>query len=829
MKRVDLGRKWKFKAQNTTGAHADLHMDVRKWMDASVPGTVHTDLMAASRIPDPFVRRNELGVQWIEEERWCYRREFEVEADVFAAEAVHLVAEGLDTYARITLNGRLVGQTANMFVEHRFDVRRFLKKGANLLEVLFDSPVARSTQLERKHGSLAVALEPHRVYVRKAQYSFGWDWGPKLTTSGIWRNVYLEAFSQCRIRNIHVRTERLLRRAADLLIDVDLERLTRKSVEVHIRVSGPDYDSEWTVMARGGKVSTRVRVPSPHLWWPNGYGEPTLYRVEVTVSLDGSERDAKQTSFGIRTVRLLQEKDAEGRSFIIEINGVRVFCKGANWIPSDSFLTRISAGTYERLLTLARDAHMNMVRVWGGGIYEDDRFYELCDQLGLMVWQDFMFACGEYPQYPDFLKNVKDETEKAVVRLRNHPCLTVWCGNNECEWIFCTKNPGKSPDDMKGARIFRDLLPSVCRFLDGARPYWRSSPFGSGLPNAESNGNHHQWLVWSAWKDYPEYERDNARFVTEFGFQAPANKRTFVEVCAREDLTPQSPVMEHHNKQVEGTERLVRFQAAHFMLTNNLDRFIEQGQLVQAEALKTAVEHWRRRKFRTAGALFWQLNDCWPVSSWAVIDSALRPKAAYYYAKRFFAPVLVSMRKTDSTVEVWGVNDRLEKFAGALTIQVLTFDGRELLRREQHVTINANTSVLLTALNTAPAVDLDPLSSYVVARLHAGNRTESENRLFFAEPKHLHLPEASVIVEVERRGIGELCLHLKSETIVRGVRLSIEGEDALFSDNCFDLDPGTERMVSVATGMEESTLRQRIRLTSYQLVRQVISEGKMSS
>jgi beta-galactosidase/beta-glucuronidase len=288
---------------------------------------------------------------------------------------------------------------------------------------------------------------------------------------------------------------------------------------------------------------------------------------------------------------------------------------------------------------------------------------DLCDRLGLMVWQDFMFACGEYPETPWFMAQVRDEAEKAVARLRNHPSVVLWCGNNECEWLYCTEHPDRSPGDMTGARIFRDVLPSVVRRMDGTRPWWRSSPFGAGFPNAETSGNHHQWDVWSRWKDYTEYENDNARFVTEFGFQAPPHIRTLEEVTLPEERHPQSRVMEHHNKQVEGTERLIRFVAAHHRLPRDLAEFVDRGQLVQAEALKCAAEHWRRRKYLTAGVLFWQLNDCWPVTSWSVIDSRMRPKAAWYYARRFFAPLLVSFRRRPAAPEVWITSDRDAPFA----------------------------------------------------------------------------------------------------------------------------------------------------------------------
>ncbi|MGB2866956.1 MAG: glycoside hydrolase family 2 protein, partial [Bacteroidota bacterium] len=509
----------------------------------------------------------------------------------------------------------------------------------------------------------------------------------------------------------------------------------------------------------------------------------------------------------------VQEKDDEGRSFIIEVNGVRVFCKGADWIPCDAFLPRTPDSTYEKLLTMAQQAGMNMIRVWGGGVYERDCFYDMCDELGLMVWQDFMFACGEYPEEQWFLNQVEDEAQKTVRRLRNHPSIVLWCGNNECEWNFCKENPGKSPEEMSGARIFRDLLPSVVRRLDGTRPYWRSSPFGSGFPNDESNGNYHGWNVWGSWLDFPEYEKSRARFVTEFGFQAPANEATFQSVTILEDRRPQSTVMEHHNKLGEGTERLFRFQAAHYVVATDFAGFIENGQLVQAEALKTAAEHWRRRKFRTAGVLFWQLNDCWPVSSWSVIDSGLRPKAAYFFAKRFFAPVLVSMQREFGSVDVWGTNDTLQPIGGMLECSLLSFEGRQLWSKSTRVVLPRNGSKKLIGVKIQKVDHVDPHRTYLRVRFAPETGPALVNRLFFAEPKHLQLPVPTIRTVVKKLTEGKFVVKLESGSFAKNVRLTVEGIDVEMSDNHFDLDPGEHVEVELRSYISLFRLRRLLRIS----------------
>lgn len=814
MKRIDLQGPWEVKARDVYQSLPVQYQRTLEWIPAQVPGTVHTDLLRQNIIPDPYYRMNENDVQWIENLQWIYRRTFSIDAVTLKEKRIELVAEGLDTYASILINGKTAGESGNMFVDHRFDVKRYIHEGKNTIEIIFDSPVMRSKALQKKHGTLQVALEPHRVYVRKAQYSFSWDWGPKLTTSGIWRPIYVEASSGPVLRNPFVKTIELKKKSATIELSVDIEHFV-SPVSVTVKIEGEYFSEEIVKRANSSTIRLRMKIDHPNVWWPNGYGNHPLYTATFTLNSGNGEGSEVTTTFGIRTIELLQEKDAEGKSFIIKVNGEKIFCKGADWIPSDNFIPRIQDSTYERLLTMARDANMNMMRVWGGGIYEQEIFYNLCDRLGLLVWQDFMFACGEYPQTSWFLKSVGDEAEKAVTRLRTHPSIAVWCGNNESEWLYCTENPGKTPDDMTGAVIFRKLLPDAVKKLDGTRPYWRSSPFGSGFPNEESNGNHHQWQVWSFWKDYKEYENSKARFVTEFGFQAPATLKTWEEATQPDDRHPQHPVIEHHNKQVEGQERLFRFQAAHYRLGKDFNDFVYRGQLVQANALKTAVEHWRRRKFNTAGALFWQLNDCWPVSSWSVIDSGLRPKAGYFYAKRFFADVLVSMKRSGNKIEVWGTNDTLETVNCILDARILSFKGETHFALSEEISLKANSS---SKIGEIPVHDDRELKydRYAVVRLASNNNTLSENRFFFSEPKHLHLPVPRITCTVSaKNGLGYQ-LHLRTDLFAKDVFVAIDGHDIDVQDNYFDLDAQTSKVLSCNLSEQVQDIEKKMIITFLQ-------------
>lgn len=813
MKRIELNGQWELKAVDAFHTLPAQHQQVLEWIPASVPGTVHTDLLARQIIPDPYYRMNERDVQWIEKMQWRYRRTFIVDKNFLFEQHISLVAEGLDTYSTIYINGKKIGTSDNMFTTHRFSIKKFLKKGENTIEIFFDSPVVRSKALQKKHGALQVALESHRVYVRKAQYSFSWDWGPKLTTSGIWRPIYLEASSGPVLRNPFIKTIEIKRTMAVIEGSVAIENFTVPLL-VKMKIEGEYFSEEVIKRATSSSVTFRIRINYPNLWWPNGYGEQSLYSATFSVGDDGSTISEVSTMFGIRTVELLQEKDAEGKSFIIAVNGKKIFCKGADWIPCDNFIPRIPDSTYERLLTMARDAHMTMIRVWGGGIYEQEIFYNLCDRLGLLVWQDFMFACGEYPETGWFLQSVKEEATHVVMQLRNHPSLALWCGNNECEWLYCTENTGKTPDDMSGAVIFKKILPEIVRIKDGTRPYWRSSPFGSGFPNDESNGNHHQWQVWSFWKDYNEYEKVNARFITEFGFQAPATLKTWNEFTMPEDRYPQNPVIEHHNKQVEGQERLFRFQSAHYIVGRNFDDFVYRGQLVQANALKTAVEHWRRRKFNTAGALFWQLNDCWPVSSWSVIDSGLRKKAAYYYSKRFFAPVLISLKQTGDNIEVWGSNDSFENASGFILLKICSFAGDVYFQMEKKVALKANTSAKLYGLPVRKEDREKAFDRYVAVYFSTNEKVISENRLFFAEPKYLHLPIPKFTVTVNMTSVKRFEISVRADRFAKDVSLEIKDHDADFSDNYFDLDATTEKIIQCTSNAPPDEFKKNITISS---------------
>ncbi|MFA0752762.1 MAG: hypothetical protein IMHGJWDQ_000524 [Candidatus Fervidibacter sp.] len=798
----------------------DFVLPPNRTIPAQVPGVVHLDLMRASKIPDPFYRRNELAVRWVEEREWWYRREFEVLKPFLQHDEVELIFHGLDTVATIWLNGEKVGETDNMFIPHRFSVKPLLRSGRNVLVVKFDSPTHVAEERERRYGRLHSSFHSARPYLRKAQYSFGWDWGPRLPTFGIWRSVELCAYNVACLRSLWAYVTDLRNDASVAQVRVEAEIHAVREVEGRVRFHLERGNQQFlacvpvSLQLEDQTVYADITVNRPHLWFPNGLGEQPLYTLRCCVEVAGAAMDEKRVRVGLRKVELVRERDEEGESFLFRINGVPVFCKGANWIPADNFLPRMSKERYHQLLQKAAEAHMNMLRVWGGGIYEDEAFYEICDELGIMVWQDFMFSCAEYPEEAWFHEQVRAEAETIVKQLRYHPCIVLWCGNNENDWLFNLKARGQR-DRFYGETIYAQILPEICERLDPSRPYWQSSPFGSTDPNSMQEGDRHSWEVWFQ-QSYPHYLRDTGRFISEFGFQAPPVLATIDTFTAPEDRYPNSAVMEHHNKCVEGMQRIYRFMAAHFKVPSDFADWVRVAQLLQGEALKTGITHWRRRKFKTAGALFWQLNDCWTVVSWSVLDYFARPKAGYYFVKRSFAPILVALLPNDSPT-VWVVNDTLKPISGRVIVRVQDLWGKAIWERSEEIQCLPNTAQCVFSISLP--TEFDSLRHFIGAELW-GREGEliGYDALFLAPYQHLSFPPATLEMTITPSETGGWLLRVSADVFVKGVWLEVDGDsDAEFSDNAFDLLPGMTRTVllrpSQPMGLAE--VRQRLRYWHY--------------
>ena len=789
----------------------------RVWQPATVPGCVHTDLLAAGKIGDPFFRLNEKDQQWIENEAWEYRTTVAVDAATLARDRVELVFAGLDTYADVSVNGVSVLTADNMFRSWRADVKSRLKAGDNVIVVRFASPIAK---VKPAYDALGYKLpaandqakEMVSMWTRKAPYHYGWDWGPRFVTAGIWRPVTLEAWDVARLDDVQIFQTKRDAGAADLGVVARVVAARPGRARVTIAVAGGPVlgEANTTLIAGANDLKLGARIIKPELWWPAGLGAQKLYTLEAKLTVDGAPRGERRTRIGLRTIEVVHEKDKEGKSFVVKVNGAPVFMKGANWIPADSFVTRMTTDRYRFLLQSAVDANMNMLRVWGGGIYEDDRFYDLADELGLLVWQDFMFACSMYPGDEAFVANVRQEAIENVRRLRNHASLTLWAGNNENEaawkqWGWQTKFAlNKKAQDRIWAdykRMFNDVLPGVVAAEDPGRFYTRSSPSANDEkipPNKRGFGDMHYWGVWHAENPYEAYADNISRFMSEYGFQSFPDLTSVARYTTRDtDWNIESPVMLSHQRHPRGNPLIRTYMDRDFRKPKDFASFLYVGQVLQGIVIKYAAESHRRAMGHNWGSLYWQLDDCWPVASWSGIDYYGRWKALHYFARRFFAPVLPSPVIDKGVVSVWGISDRRTDARARLTARLVDFSGRELARREQTIVLAANAAKpYLTFPEAEILKGADPTRVVLVTELAlddagaTGGARPPRNLLYFKKTKDLQLPKPEVKLAVADAGGGAFSVSVTAKQLARNVFLTSGAVDGAFDDNYFDVLPG---------------------------------------
>ncbi len=807
----------------------------QQWLTAEVPGCVHLDLRRHGLIPDPFYGSNELDLQWIEREDWTYRTAFDLDDAFLAQETVELVADGLDTLATLTLNGQEVARTENMFVGYRFSVKDKLRPGRNELVVAFANPMDYIRARQRP-DDLPEFNDPIGgcKHIRKQPCSFGWDWGPRFATSGIYRDIRLEAWSGRRLLNARVRqTHRAGGGPVTLHIAPDC-RLARPA-----GCSGSDGNSSTPTFAcrllLDGKTvaqssGTDLTVSQPRLWWPHGHGEQPLYDLEVDLLAGpgGAVVDTWKTRVGLRTVELDRHPDEFGESFRFVVNGRAIFAKGANWIPAHSFVSRLTRANYDELLTDATDVHMNMIRVWGGGIYESEDFYDLCDEKGILVWQDFMFSCAMYPANEVFLQLVRAEAEYQVARLASRACLALWCGNNEIEQMATdlAGNPRHAADYRK---IFDELLPAVVAEHDGVTAYWPCSPHDpSGIEetarrqsggvhvNNEGAGDSHFWDVWHARKPVKTYETKQFRFCSEFGMQSYSSPEVAATFCPPGELNVFSPAMENHQKNGAGNQIILDYVSRLYRMPFDYETLSYLSQLNQLWCLKVGIEHFRRSMPRTMGALYWQLNDCWPVFSWSSVEFGGKWKALHYGARRFFAPALVSayipgdetagignrLKSTIHEVHLYTVYDGREpEVAADLRWELIRFsDGEWLEQGHRAVALRFNESVLQGRLDFAGAMAQHGAGNiYLHVSLVVGGETVSEDTVFLTAPRFLNLPCGPLTTDVRAvpDGSGEFEIEFCSAVFRHRVKFELGGLAYRASDNFFDLHPNQPRKVRV--------------------------------
>lgn len=789
--RIDAG--WQFREVGKT-----------EWHAATVPGCVHTDLLANELIEDPFYRDNEKKQQWIGKTDWEYITTFKVPAQTVERENLEIVFEGLDTYAKVYLNEQLILNADNMFRTWRVDAKPALKAGDNTLRILFRSPInevlPRMAKVNYQLPAPNDQGEKTSPYTRKAPYHYGWDWGPRFVTSGVWRPVSLEVWDHARVDDVQIVVNKFSTEVAELTANVEIKASASGSATVVVEnLTNRVVAGKQQIKLNQGtnRVSFDFTISRPRLWWPNGLGDQPLYSFRTRSLVNGRVTDEKVTRTGIRTLELRQERDEAGQSFLFVINGIPVFAKGGNWIPADSFPTRVTKDKYRFFINSVRDSNMNMLRVWGGGIYEADEFYELCDEMGILVWQDFMFACSMYPANQEFLDNVRAEATDNVKRLRNHPSIVLWTGNNEVEtawmnWGWRQNLPASLWDDYQ--TIFLGVLQEVCATYDPSRPYWPSSPHG-GLdddPDSLRSGNAHFWRVWHFAEPFTDYEKQTPRFMSEYGFQSFPNIETVKAYTLPSDRDIESPIMLAHQRHPRGNQLVREYMLRDYAQPKDFESFLYVSQVLQAEGIRIGAEHLRRIMPHNMGSLYWQINDCWPVASWSSIDYFGRWKALQYYARRFYNDLLISPNVQNGYLKLYVVSDRVKPVPAQIRVTLMNFDGATLKNFVHDVNVAPLASRSYLDLRIEQLLEgTDKTNAVVYCELLVNGKVVSSHDYFFAPFKELSFSKPAIASEVTRTRDG-FSVKLSSDKFAKAVFLSVPDHDGFFSDNFFNLAPGRE-------------------------------------
>ena len=827
--------------------YARTHPETTRWRDASVPGTVQTDLLAAGLATDPFMRDNEAAIQWVGLADWQYRSTFQVDRATLERGHVALVFDGLDTFADVYLNGHKLVSTDNMFRRWRIPAKAYLHAGGNTLEVRLYSPIKRLQPWLLKQpyalpGEFDSAFgdEPKGKqtanYIRKAQYQYGWDWGPRIVTEGIWQSVHLDSWDHLRVADFHVAQLRVGKDAAQLDAQLEVGADARQSLNVTIEVAGPNgvnvahVTRQVTVDPGSNTLNVPLRIEQPRLWYPAGYGAQDMYTFKATLNDADGELYQAQHATGLRTVELRRAKDAWGRSFEFVVNGIPIFAKGANLIPFDSVPTRTTTAQMQRVLQSAHDANMNMLRIWGGGYYESDAFYAMADRLGLMIWQDFMFG-GAIPPYDvAYRENTRQEAVEQVKRLRDHPSIVVWVGNNEVQTGWESWPDRQAFKKAIGSdeqervvtgmvNLFGNVLRNVVARYAPDVPYWASSPGTDfdGPANVLDDGDYHYWSVWSGEaKPVEEYLNVTPRFQSEYGLQSFPVMRTIDAFTDPADRQPESTVMRAHQKydSGNGNKRLLLYIRRAYGEPKDFAAFVYLSQVMQAHGIQLAAEHLRASRPQAMGSLYWQLNDVWPGASWSSIDYFGRWKALQFHARRFYAPTMLAALRNHGTTTVSLVSDRTAAIPAHWRMRVMSFDGKLLSRAEGSVTVAPLSSTRIGSYTDAKLLQgADPKATFAVFDWLDGERTLSRNLVFFDEPKNLALPPAGIRASLAPAGDGYQ-LTLTAAALARDVWVSFGDHDAELSDNAFNLLPGETVTLTVHSKASLDDLRGALKITS---------------
>jgi beta-mannosidase len=786
------------------------------WMMATVPGCVHTDLLDNDIIEDPFYRVNEKNLQWIGEKDWEYQKSIEVDNALLSNEHINLVFEGLDTYADVYVNDDLVLKADNMHRTWKVDVKPYLKEGNNALRIYFNSVFKVNIPKYLEAPFKLAAWDNNdqsdiwlSLYSRKAGFHFGWDWGPRLLTAGVWRPVYLETWNNFKMDDVQIIQKEVSAKLAKLSAVYEIQSDEATAATVQVKSVKTTFKKQQVQLKKGmNTIPVDFQIKKPRLWWTNGLGEANLYDIECSVSV-GNKKEARMISTGIRSIKVVRNKDKEGQSMYIVLNGVPVFMKGANYIPLHNFQNKVSKEKYEYYINTAVQSNMNMLRVWGGGIYEDDYFYELCDKNGLLVWQDIMFACGMFPVDEAFVHTVQEEVKDNVRRLRNHACIALWNGNNENEiswygwgWKQRYKEKHQAQYEKNLKYLFYDVIPNAIKEADATRYYHPTSPNTgyNGIPFG--HGDVHYWNTKGK-ATLETYNTEVGRFMSEYGFQSYPELKSIKKFTKKKDRYKTSEVMFAHNRAKHdqtrdpnfGNNVIERKMKDYYQVPKSFEAYVYKSQLLHAKATKIAIESHRRHMPFCMGTLYWQLNDCWPAVSWATTDFYGTWKAAQYMAREVNKNIAISAIEENGQLNVSVISDELKAIKGELSLTLKTFDGKVINEDIVPMTLAANTSAVYASKDIKNLLGAHKSSEVVLEITFAKSKQVLDTELFYFVPeKKLDLKQTDFKATVERQG-DTFVLTLKTNTLAKNIYLVYEEIDGHFSDNYFDLLPGETKTV----------------------------------
>lgn len=796
---INLNQQWSFKAA-TPKPEKGLPDE---WLAIDVPKLAHTALMEHGKIPDLFYRDNETKYQYLENEDFVFEKLFDVNAELLKHQHIELEFKGLDTYADVFLNGELVLKANNAFRSWKIDAKKYLREGKNYLRI-FCYAAVKMDEISKELNGYALPGGPtnERVFSRKGQFNYGWDWGPRFVSCGIWRDVQFNVWDDYRLLEVNTHQLHLSDEKAILQTDVLVEADQAQKINLQLEVAGQVLTKAFEINAGTTILSFKdIVINAPKRWWSKGLGEPYLYTIKVK-----NEHQSLTQRIGLRSIELVRDKDAKGETFYFRLNGVPVFAKGANYIPLSIFQDKVTKQDYAKMINNAAQANMNMLRVWGGGIYEDDYFYDLCDEQGIMVWQDFMFACAMYPGNKDFLDNVEQEAIENVKRLRHHPCIALWCGNNEINeawhnwgWqeslILYPKRKVEIWDNYK--KVFNNILPNVVSVHSNGIAYWESSPsFGRYHEKSDLMGDSHYWGVWHDEEPFEQYAKRIPRFMSEYGFQSFPEWKTIETFTLPEDRGLETPIMTVHQKHPRGNTLMKKYMGREYVVPNSFEDFVYVSQIVQAEGMRRGIEAHRRAMPYCMGSLYWQLNDVWPVASWSGIDGLGRWKALHYVAREAFEPVLLSTVINDRQLSVHCINDKLSDIVDAtLQIKVYDFYGNVIQQSDVAInTITANKSSVLAVKTLANLLSgKNTKETFAIIQLKRGNEIFAKRIIYFEYPKSLKLPKASISYQIQTIEKGYKVI-LQSNCLAKNVFIQTNALGS-WSDNYFDLLPNEKREI----------------------------------